>query len=334
MTHDFVLEGAPPVKNEDAKASERPTNLPLWRDEDHQPPEEHLVDPANMTADAQSVIDDYTDRAIAIAQDNRHGYSQANRWGPDYDCSSLVITVLQDAGIPAKDRGATFTGNMREVLLSCGFKNVTSSVNLATGAGLKRGDILLNDANHTAIYIGNEQLVHARTSEGNPATGDQSGNEIRVQSYYNYPWNGVFRYCGGVGEGTHVPANVQDSQKGARSFDLRFPYLKRGSTGAAVIAVQFQLMGQGYSVGPDGADGDYGSNTEEAMRELQLSVGLTPDGIVGPATAARLFGGEVIQNQQQAEQQQETKTQDTVPETTQDDKNGILDMFKKLWRKE
>ena len=29
--------------------------------------------------------------AIQIANDNSHGYDQANRWGPDYDCSSLLI---------------------------------------------------------------------------------------------------------------------------------------------------------------------------------------------------------------------------------------------------
>ena len=28
-----------------------------------------------------------------LAADNSHGYDQANRWGPDYDCSSAVITA-------------------------------------------------------------------------------------------------------------------------------------------------------------------------------------------------------------------------------------------------
>ena len=37
--------------------------------------------------------------AISIANDNRHGYSQSNRWGnPDYDCSSFVISALKAAG--------------------------------------------------------------------------------------------------------------------------------------------------------------------------------------------------------------------------------------------
>ena len=75
-----------------------------------------------------------------LAADNSHGYSQANRWGPDYDCSSAVITAWQQAGVPVKDKGATYTGNMRSAFLACGFKLVTQSVNLATGEGLKRGE--------------------------------------------------------------------------------------------------------------------------------------------------------------------------------------------------
>ena len=33
--------------------------------------------------------------ARAIAYDDAHGYDQGSRWGPDYDCSSLVITAYR-----------------------------------------------------------------------------------------------------------------------------------------------------------------------------------------------------------------------------------------------
>lgn len=132
-----------------------------------------------------------------LAADNSHGYSQANRWGPDYDYSSAVITAWQQAGVPVKDKGATYTGNMRSAFLACGFKIVTQSINLATGEGLRRGDVLLNDLSHTAMYIGGGRIVHARSSEGNSIPGDQSGNEIRTQAYYNSttdPWLCVLRW--------------------------------------------------------------------------------------------------------------------------------------------
>lgn len=99
--------------------------------------------------------------AIRIANDPAHGYDQDNRWGPDYDCSSLVISAWQQAGVPVKTKGATYTGNMKSVFLSCGFKDVTSKVNLSTGSGMKRGDVLLNIASHTVMHIGNGQVVSA-----------------------------------------------------------------------------------------------------------------------------------------------------------------------------
>lgn len=125
--------------------------------------------------------------AIRIANDNRHGYSQANRWGnPDYDCSSLVISAWQQAGVPVKSNGATYTGNMYNVFRACGFTDVTASCNRATGAGMQRGDVLLNVKYHTAMYIGGGQMVQASSTRGHPEAGDQTGTEIWVCRYYNY----------------------------------------------------------------------------------------------------------------------------------------------------
>lgn len=130
-----------------------------------------------------------------LAADNSHGYSQSNRWGPDYDCSSAVITAWQQAGVPVKVNGATYTGNMRAAFLLAGFKDVTPSIDLATGLGLHRGDVLLNYTSHTAMSIGNGMLVHARSSEGNSIPGDQNGQEIRIQPYFDFhPWDCVLRY--------------------------------------------------------------------------------------------------------------------------------------------
>ena len=145
-----------------------------------------------------SKIENYTQKAIDIANDNKRGYSQYNRWGnPDYDCSSLVITVVQNSGIPVKTNGATYTGNMYNAFIKSGFEDVTHTVNLTTGQGLKRGDVLLNIVNHTEIYIGSGKNVGARASETGTihgVGGDQTGQEIRVGNYYDYPWNYVLRY--------------------------------------------------------------------------------------------------------------------------------------------
>lgn len=64
------------------------------------------------------------DKAVAIANDNSHGYDQINRWGPNYDCSSLVISCFEAVGVPVRSSGATYTGNMKRIFKKCGFFEV------------------------------------------------------------------------------------------------------------------------------------------------------------------------------------------------------------------
>lgn len=62
--------------------------------------------------------------------------------------------------------------------------------------------------------------------------------------------------------------------------------LKPGDTGPQVKALQQALATLGYS--PGTPDGDYGATTQAAVVKFQTSKGLTPDGVVGPATLAAL----------------------------------------------
>lgn len=149
-----------------------------------------------------SKIQDAVALAKQWAADPTHGYDQANRWGPNYDCSSFIITVLEQCGIKVKSAGATYTGNMRAVFQRCGFEVIS----LWTMQSLLPGDVLLNEANHTAMYIGDGKLVQARSNENGGITGgksgDQTGQEIAVGAYYNFPWDCVLRYVGGEKEET------------------------------------------------------------------------------------------------------------------------------------
>lgn len=132
--------------------------------------------------------------AEAVAADDSHGYDQGSRWGPDYDCSSLVISAYKAAGVPLL---STYTGNMWKDFLAHGF-TVAKDVDLQTGAGLQRGDVLLNERSHTAIYLGNGRIVNAGGNElggvTGGQTGDQTGREIAIVPYYNFPWDCVLRY--------------------------------------------------------------------------------------------------------------------------------------------
>jgi cell wall-associated NlpC family hydrolase len=217
---------------------------------------------------------------LGVAADDSKGYDQNNRWGPNYDCSSMNIEAWERAGVPVKSAGATYTGNMKRIYLANGFEDVSWSVNLHTGEGLHRGDVLLNEIHHVATYIGNGQLVHASINELGRAvggqSGDQTGREICVRSYYNYPWNCVLRFVGDDREDGPSPQpqpasgqleNIRDGQRESIKF-----------TGHNILV-----------------DGIYGPETKmnkirvlQHAMNLDYKAGLVEDGKWGPKTDAAL----------------------------------------------
>ena len=61
--------------------------------------------------------------------------------------------------------------------------------------------------------------------------------------------------------------------------------LENGDKGTAVRLVQESLLAQGYALPVHGADGDFGAETEAAVRQFQVDAGAVKlDGIIGPET--------------------------------------------------
>lgn len=247
---------------------------------------------ANTPKTANKSTTDTIEAAVSwmenLARDDSHGYDQQYRWGErgDYDCSSAVITAWESAGVPVKTMGAVYTGNMRDIFIQCGFQDVTNSVNLATGSGLVRGDVLLNYVKHTAMYCGNGKQVDAIGNENNGAAtggqpGDQTGREILIRDYRgNYDWDCVLRYKGS----SNNPVNTSSIRKTV-SF---------GSTGSDVLYLQKLLKKAGY-VGGNGKplelDGECGTNTVWAIRCYQADHGLEMDGVCGKMTWQSIIKG-------------------------------------------
>lgn len=228
--------------------------------------------------------------AVQIANDDRHGYSQANRYGTldggDFDCSSLVIycyhRAFLEAGISPtpQNAGASYTGNMLAGFTRCGFKSFRDD----HGAGLQVGDVLLNEAKHTAIVcsLNPVKVVNAR-GDIDGVAGDSTGTEIRIQPYWSFPWDWVLRYEPKASVEPAPESNTVGQQMADKIIAQRWwPTLKIYSKGEWVKVLQTLLNAKG-NYGLE-VDGEFGVFTYSAVNKYQTAHGLERDGIVGNET--------------------------------------------------
>ena|GEM_PF-5958626 len=138
--------------------------------------------------------------AVNIANDDSHGYSQTNRLGPDYDCSSLVCSAAHQAGFNVSPSLNTRT--MKDPFVSAGFEWIPWA-KIGGPDKLQRGDIVLkiyNDANgygHTVLYLGDNKVVAAVGIRRSDGTLRPKSEQICVHDFNNNKaWDGVLRYKG------------------------------------------------------------------------------------------------------------------------------------------
>lgn len=123
-----------------------------------------------------------------------------------------------------------------------------------------------NNYSHVGLYIGNNEVIEAASSE-----------------------KGVIKSKASDKKWTHW-----GELKGVEYSDtpVTKPTLKKGDKGAWVTLAQTELINKGYSCGKTGADGDFGNNTEAAVKRFQNDYGLKVDGIIGQDTWNALDGAE------------------------------------------
>jgi tape measure domain-containing protein len=131
----------------------------------------------------------FVNNMLRLVNDDRHGYSQARRWGPDYDCSSSIIASLRAAGF--NTGSASTTHNMSSELTKHGWVRLPYR-------NPKKGDILLNDATHTEMSLGNGKTAGFHSSHGHPEPGDQA-HEAYVGRDPGR-WAAILRYKHGFGD--------------------------------------------------------------------------------------------------------------------------------------
>ena len=79
---------------------------------------------------------------------------------------------------------------------------------------------------------------------------------------------------------TNSPSEPADDKTDTQTM----PTVRKGDKGDAVRYLQTLLMKRGYDLGKWGADGDFGAQTEKAVKQFQRDWGLKVDGVCGEQT--------------------------------------------------
>lgn len=149
------------------------------------------------------------------------------------------------------------------------------------------GDIVIFKHNGTFTHTGIVVSVNGdrfSTIEGNTSGASgiiANGGGVCKKSYSNSSLPGT-KFC------TPDYSIVGSSNSSTPTASASGTVLRKGNTGNAVKTMQTMLIACGYSCGSSGADGDFGSGTESALKKFQNANGLTSDGEYGEKTKAKL----------------------------------------------
>ncbi len=185
------------------------------------------------------------------------------------------------------------------------------------------GDIVLFNRSgstytHTGLVIAvsgnNFTTIEGNTSGGSTIVANGGGV---FQKTYNKSSLGATKYCTPdysiVTSANSTASSSSSTSTTTSSSSTSRNWLQKGDTGSAVKTMQELLIKAGYSVGIDGADGDFGNNTRNAVLQFQRDNGLDVDGEYGVQSKAKL---EAIVAQKSAQ------TTNTTP-TTNSGSKGI-----------
>lgn len=125
-----------------------------------------------------------------------------------------------------------------------------------------------NDHPHIGLYAGSGKVIEAANTQAGVVTSNINATK--------------WKYWGEL-RGVDYDGKAEEPVT-----DSGWPVLKRGSKGTYVRQLQQLLLDRGYKLPKYGADGDFGSETEAAVKQFQRDWGLTVDGIVGPQTLKML----------------------------------------------
>ena len=154
------------------------------------------------------------------------------------------------------------------------------------------GEYLWTDG-HCGVYLGNGKAAEAtyRWDDGvQETTVYNITGDIGGKGRY---WKKHGKLPGIVYEAEEAPKVEEEPVTGEtdqNKYSLVMRNLRRGDEGEDVRSLQLLLIGNDCSCGGTGADGDFGANTEAAVKKYQRKHGLVEDGIAGKLTMGSLLG--------------------------------------------
>lgn len=172
-----------------------------------------------------------------------------------FDCSGYVCWALSQCGAKSKSYDVTAQG-------------LYEACTRLAKTQLKDGDLCFKYSDkkykmvHVGIYIGG-YVIEAKG---------------RAYGVVKYKLNSSWTHFG------RLKVNWEDEKV---EYVLT-RILEKGCIGEDVRALQKKLISLGISVGPKGADADFGSKTKKAVKTYQSKYGLKSDGIVGEKTCKSL----------------------------------------------
>ena len=201
---------------------------------------------------------------------NTHYYGKAVS-GADYPwCCVFIWDVFRMVGASDLFLG----GNKTAYCPTYETWALSSGLEVSKNAG-EYGDVATMDfgkgrASHIGFILARLSDGTYQTIEGNTsASSDDNGGAVMVRIRSKSVIRHIFR----------------------PRYEMK-NYLSKGDTGAAVKTMQTMLIAVGYSCGASGADGQFGNDTDNALRAFQSAEGLTADGCYGTKskeTLERIF---------------------------------------------
>ena len=218
--------------------------------------------------------------------------SAANKWGAD-----LVVSIHNNAG----------GGDGFEVFHSiAGGKGKTLAKNIEAEVkklGQNSRGLKTKKNSSGADYFGMIRLADAPAVICEGAFVDNKKDAAQIdttaeQQAFGYAYaRGILKTLGIKDKGYPIAETKPAAKKPAASttakkettVSINLPVLKKGDKSDSVKAVQLLIIGEGYSVGSTGADGDFGAGTERGLIKYQTKKGLTADGVCGAKTWEKLL---------------------------------------------